>query len=87
MDIDDEELELCACGGVVFKPLTAGGSAFIGLWESSEIPPFPLTAGAEGLAELCVAGLCAPVPCSVDLGDGVAVDMAEMGEDAAELCA
>lgn len=36
--------------------------------------------------ELC--GLCAPAaPCSVDLGEGVAVDMAEIGDDAAELCA
>lgn len=81
MDIDDEELELCAWGGVVFSPLTAGGSAFIGLWESSEIPPFPFTtaAGAEEalLAELSI--------CSVDLGEGVAVDMAEIGEEAAEL--
>lgn len=32
-------------------------------------------------------GLCAPAPCSVDLGEGVAVDMAEMGEEAAELWA
>lgn len=88
MDIDDEELELCAaCGGVVFSPVTAGGSVFIGLWESSEIPPFPFTAGAGGLAEVCAAGLCTPAPCSVDLGDGVAVDIAEMGEEAAELCA
>lgn len=81
MDIDDEELELCAWGGVVFSPLTAGGSTFIGLWESSEIPPFPFTTAAEAeealLAKLSV--------CSVDLGEGVAVDMAEIGEEAAEL--
>ncbi len=35
---------------------------------------------------MVVAGLWAPVcVCSEDLGEGVAVDMAEMGEDAAEL--
>lgn len=45
--------------------------------------PLPFTAGA---VELVVAGLWAPVwVCSEDLGDGVAVDMAEMGEEAAEL--
>lgn len=33
-----------------------------------------------------MAGLCAPAcVCSEDLGEGVAVDMAEMGEEAAEL--
>lgn len=49
------------------------------------MPPllFPFTAGAAGAA---VAGLWAPVwVCSEDLGEGVAVDMAEMGEEAAEL--
>lgn len=83
MDIDEEELELCAWGGVVFSPLTAGGSTFIGLCESSEIPPFPFTTAA-GAAE---ALLVEPSVCSVDLGEGVAVDMAEIGEEAAELCA
>lgn len=35
---------------------------------------------------MLVAGLWAPVcVCSEDLGEGVAVDMAEMGEEAAEL--
>lgn len=35
---------------------------------------------------MVVAGLWAPVwVCSEDLGEGVAVDMAEMGEEAAEL--
>lgn len=100
MDMDDEELEPCAFGGgVVFSPLAvAGGSAFIGLWESSEIPPFPFTSatggagggggGAAGGLALELCGLCAPAAlCSVDFGEGVAVDMAEIGEDAAELCA
>lgn len=37
-------------------------------------------------AVVVVAGLWAPVwVCSEDLGEGVAVDMAEMGEEAAEL--
>lgn len=86
MDIedDDEEEELCPCGGVALKLVTVGGSAFSGLCESSEIPPLPLpfTAGAVDV----VAGLWAPVwVCSEDLGEGVAVDMAEMGEEAAEL--
>lgn len=45
--------------------------------------PFPFTAG---VADEVVAGLWAPVwVCSDDLGEGVAVDMAEMGEEAAEL--
>lgn len=86
MDIEDDEELLCPCGGVALRLETVGGSALSGLWESSEIPPlpFPLIAGAADL--LVVAGLWAPVwVCSVDLGDGVAVDMAEIGEDAAEL--
>lgn len=45
--------------------------------------PLPFTAGA---VDVVVAGLWAPVwVCSDDLGEGVAVDMAEMGEEAAEL--
>lgn len=80
---DDADEEPCMCGGVALKQVEAGGSAFSGLWESSEMPPLPLTAGAVGVA---VDGLCPPVwLCSEDLGDGVAVDMAEMGEEAAEL--
>lgn len=49
--------------------------------------PLPFTAGAAGVtAVVVVAGLWAPVwVCSEDLGEGVAVDMAEMGEEAAEL--
>lgn len=46
--------------------------------------PLPFTAGAVDVA--VAEGLWAPVwVCSEDLGEGVAVDMAEMGEDAAEL--
>lgn len=86
---DDDEEELCPCGGVALRLETAGGSAFSGLWESSEMPPLPLpfTAGAADVtAVVVVAGLWAPVwVCSEDLGEGVAVDMAEMGEEAAEL--
>lgn len=45
--------------------------------------PLPFTVGA---ADVVFAGLWAPVwVCSEDLGEGVAVDMAEMGEEAAEL--
>lgn len=45
--------------------------------------PLPFTAGA---VDVVVAGLWTPVcVCSEDLGEGVAVDMAEMGEEAAEL--
>lgn len=78
---DDDDEELWLWGGVALRQVTAGGSAFSGLCESSEMPPLPLpfTAGGAG-----TAGLWAPV-CSEDLGEGVAVDMAEMGEDAAEL--
>lgn len=92
MDIEDEddvdEEEPCPCGDVALRQVVmvvVGGSAFIGLWESSEMPPlpFPLTVGAVGVV---MAGLWAPVcMCSEDFGDGVAVDMAEMGEEAAEL--
>lgn len=40
----------------------------------------------EEVVVVVVAGLWAPVwVCSEDLGEGVAVDMAEMGEEAAEL--
>lgn len=93
-DEDEEEEELCPCGGVAFRLATAGGSAFSGLWESSEIPPLPLpfTAGVVDVVALVLVvvvvapGLWAPVcVCSEDLGEGVAVDMAEMGEEAAEL--
>lgn len=96
MEMEDEEEDEEPCGGVALSPVAAaapaapGGSAFRGLWESSEMPPFPLplTAGAvEALAAAAVLpGLWAPVcVCSEDLGEGVAVDMAEMGEEAAEL--
>lgn len=45
--------------------------------------PFPFKAGA---ADVLVAGLWMHVcACSEDFGEGVAVDMAEMGEEAAEL--
>ena len=87
MDMEEDDEELCPCGGVALRQVAVGGSAFSGLWESSEMPPllFPLTAGAEGVV-VVAAGLCAPVwVCSEDLGEGVAVDMAEMGEEAAEL--
>lgn len=53
--------------------------------------PLPLTAGAAdvvvvAVAAAAVAGLWTPVwVCSEDLGEGVAVDMAETGEEAAEL--
>lgn len=48
--------------------------------------PLPFTAGAVDVAVVVVAGLWVPVwVCSEDLGEGVAVDMAEMGEEAAEL--
>lgn len=52
--------------------------------------PLPFTAGAADVvvaaAVVVAAGLWAPVwVCSEDLGEGVAVDMAEMGEEAAEL--
>lgn len=58
------------------------------------MPPLllPLTAGvvvdvaAVDVAVVVVGGLWPPVwMCSEDLGDGVAVDMAEMGEEASEL--
>lgn len=84
-DDDDDDEELCPCGGVALRLVTAGGSAFSGLWESSEIPPLllPLTAGAVAAVP---AGLWPHAwVCSEDLGEGVAVDMAEMGEEAAEL--
>lgn len=82
---DDEEEEPCPCGGVAFRLVTVGGSAFCGLCESSEMPPLPLPLTA-GAAEVAAAGLWPPVwVCSEDLGEGVAVDMAEMGEEAAEL--
>lgn len=87
MDDDEDELELCPCGGVAFRQLTAGGSAFSGLWESSEMPPLPLPLTAGGAAaDEFVGGLWVCV-CSVDLGEGVAVDMAEIGEEAAEVWA
>lgn len=74
---DDDEDELCPCGGVALRPVRAGGSAFRGLWESSEMPPlpFPLTAGAVDVA---LRGLWAPVwVCSEDLCD-VTVEVAEL---------
>lgn len=89
-DDDDEEEEeemLCPCGGVALWLETVGGSAFSGLWESSDMPPLPLplTAGVA-VVVVVVVGLWAPVcVCSEDLGEGVAVDMAEMGDEAAEL--
>lgn len=90
MDIEDEEdeeeeEELCPCGGVALRLAAAGGSAFSGLCESSEMPPLPLPLTA-GAADVAAAGLWPPVcVCSEDLGEGVAVDMAEIGEEAAEL--
>lgn len=50
--------------------------------------PLPFTAGAvDAVDAVALAeGLWTPVwVCSEDLGEGVAVDMAEMGEEAAEL--
>lgn len=94
-DDDDEEVvvEVWPCGGVALRPglpeVAAGGSAFSGLRESSEMPPLPLPlrAGGGGGGATVAAGLCAPgwLCCSEDLGEGVAVDTAEMGEEAAEL--
>lgn len=57
MDIEDDEELLCPWGGVALRLETVGGSALSGLWESSEMPPFPfpLTAGAADV--LVVAGL------------------------------
>jgi len=83
-DDADEDEEPCPCGGVALRLVPVGGSAFSGLCESSEMPPLPspFTAGAADV----VAGLWAPVcVCSEDLGEDVAVEMAEMGEEAAEL--
>lgn len=42
-----------------------------------------------GFALFWPDGLCPPpaAPCSVDFGEGVAVDIADIGDDAAELCA
>lgn len=77
MEEDDDE-ELCLCGGVAFRPVMAGGSAFSGLCESSEMPPlpFPLMAGVVGVV---FGGLRASNwVFSEDLGDGVAVEMAEL---------
>lgn len=70
--------------------VAVGGSAFSGLRESSEMPPLllPLRAGGGGGGAATVAaGLWPPgwLCCSEDLGEGVAVDMAETGEEAAEL--
>lgn len=62
--------------------LITAGSTFIGLWESSELLPF--TVGpmpARGLLRLATLLV---VVCSTDLGEGVAVDMAEQGEEATE---
>lgn len=101
-DDDDEEVvvvevEVWPCGGVALRPglpglpaVAAGGSAFSGLRESSEMPPLPLplrAGGGGGAAATVAVGLCAPgwLCCSEDLGEGVAVDTAEMGEEAAEL--
>lgn len=96
---EDEEVveeveveEAWLCGGVAFVPeladATVDGSAFSGLRESSDMPPLPLpfSAGA-GSAGPVVAGLWPPgwLCCSDDRGDGVAVDTAETGEEAAEL--
>lgn len=68
--------------------VVVGGSAFSGLRESSEMPPLPLPlrAGAGGTATVA-AGLLPPgwLCCSEDLGEGVAVDTADTGEEAAEL--
>lgn len=94
MDTEEEDDGgVQAWGGVGLRHV-AGGSAFNGLWESSEMPPLPLplttvVGPADDNAAVVVEGLlrpCGPVdwPGSVDLGEGVAVDMAEMGEEAAE---
>lgn len=90
---DDDEVvvvvaEVWPCGDVALRPgVAVGGSAFSGLRESSERPPaLPLPLRAGGGATVA-AGLCAPswLCCSEDLGEGVAVDTAETGEEAAEL--
>lgn len=82
---EDEDEEQWACGGVAFKLQTPGGSVFSGLWESSEMPPLPLPFTVSA-ADVVGAGLWAPAGmCSEDLGEGVAVDMAEIGDDAVEL--
>lgn len=71
--------------------VAVGGSAFSGLRESSEMPPLPLPlragGGGAGGAATVAAGLWPPgwLCCSEDLGEGVAVDTAETGEEAAEL--
>lgn len=59
--------------GVAALEQTKGESTFIGLCESSR--PFPLSLGLLRLPALL---------CSVDLGEGVAVDMAEQGDEATE---
>lgn len=75
---EEEDDELCLCGGVAFRPVTTGGSAFSGLCESSEMPPlpFPLMAGVVGVVTV---GLRASSwVFSEDLGDGVAEEMAAL---------
>ena len=76
----DTDIDGMICGLGLW--LTRSRSVFMGLWDSSIPSPLIVCSPLWGLLRLVTLFV---VVCSVDFGEGVAVEMAEDGEEATEL--